>query len=77
MACTGWVGSKYIAELKKWNYRLEAESKAATIFQIWWSYLYADLWKAKFKNVPDELWPLSERTMQLLQNGEIRKYGLP
>jgi penicillin amidase len=65
---------KYIGWLKKWNYRLDAESKATTIYQVWWSILYSELWKEKFKDVPNNLWPLPERTMQLMMNGDIVRY---
>ena len=57
---------QYIELLKNWNYELNAESVAATVFQVWWTNLYWDWWRADFKNVPDNLWPLPERTMQLL-----------
>ena len=59
--------SKLIDTLKHWDYRLGAESYAATVYQLWWSYLYHDLWSAAFAHVPDNKWPLPERTMQLLQ----------
>lgn len=68
------VNDKYTEEIKHWNYKLEAESKAATIFQVWWSYLYAGLWAQRFSKVPDNLWPSPERTMQLMQNGEINRF---
>jgi len=60
-------GDKYIDLLKKWDYRLDAESEAATIFQVWWSLLYRDAWRDRIGRVPDQMWPLPERTMQLLQ----------
>lgn len=60
-------GDKYIEILKKWDYRLGAESEAATIFQVWWSLLYRDTWQDRMGSAPGELWPLPERTMQLLQ----------
>ncbi len=65
---------KYIGWLYKWNYRLEADSKAATVYQVWWSILYSELWKKLFQKVPDNLWPLPERTMQLIQSGEINRF---
>ncbi|MDR3681848.1 MAG: penicillin acylase family protein [Flavipsychrobacter sp.] len=74
LANISFVNDKYTQKLKNWNCRLEAESKAATIFQVWWNYLYAGLWEEHFKNVPDNLWPLPERTMQLIQSREINSY---
>jgi len=66
--------NKYATLLRSWNYRLSAESNAATAYQIWWDYLYADIWKDEFAKVPDALWPLPERTMQLLQTDTTLKY---
>ncbi len=61
---------KYTDELKKWDYKLSVESKAATVFQVWWSFFYRDVWESSIgKHVPDALKPLSERTMQLLLSG--------
>ena len=60
-------GGKYIELLKQWDYRLGAESEAATIFQVWWSFLERDTWRDRMGNVPGQTWPLQERTMQLLQ----------
>ncbi|MCW3124014.1 MAG: acyl-homoserine-lactone acylase [Flavipsychrobacter sp.] len=61
-------GNKYIEQLKSWDYRLDKESTIATFYQIWWSCLYRDLWSGAFGKVPDQLWPTTERTMQLLQD---------
>jgi penicillin G amidase len=62
---------KYIDLLKKWDYRLGAESVAATVYQLWWDFLYKELWAKSFAHVPEQLWPLPERTMQLLQLPEF------
>ncbi len=63
--------------LKKWDYNLESESKAAVIFQLWWKSLYRNVWQGKFGNVPDDLLPLPERTMQLMLNDTLARvlYG--
>jgi penicillin amidase len=66
--------NKYATLLRGWNYRLAAESIAATAYQIWWENLYADIWKDEFAKMPDILWPLPERTMQLLQTDTALKY---
>lgn len=69
----------YVEELRKWNYRLDAESKAATLYQVWWSYLYAAFWNKRFEKVPDALLPTPELTMQMLQqylNTDTAKTGL-
>ena len=58
-------GEKYLDILKKWDYRLNAESQAATVFQIWWYFFYKYRWEKELKNVPDDLYPLPEVTMQL------------
>jgi len=60
-----WV-APMVADLRKWDYRLDAHSTAATLYQVWWSYFYKDLWSGRFGAVPDGFWPLPERTMQLM-----------
>lgn len=65
-----------VAALKKWDYKLAADSKEATVFQIWWTNLYWDWWRNRFDKVPDQLWPSVERTMQLLQSDDIEQIGL-
>ena len=62
---------KYMDMLGKWDYRLAAESEVATLFQVWWAFFYRDAWQGKLNNVPDDLWPLQERTMQLLQADHV------
>ncbi|RYE22925.1 MAG: penicillin acylase family protein [Sphingobacteriales bacterium] len=63
--------NKYLNSLRQWQYRLSANSTAATTFQIWWSMLYNDIWKKQFQNIPDNLRPSDERTMQLLRDSAI------
>lgn len=58
---------EYLNMLGDWDYRLTAESKAATIFQVWWMNLYNTLWEKRFAKIPDQLKPSPERTMQLLK----------
>lgn len=55
--------------LGSWDYRLAPESKAATVFQVWWTNFYNGLWSKRFGKVPDVLYPSPERTMQLLREG--------
>lgn len=57
----------YLNMLGSWDYRLMAESKAATVFQVWWTNFYASLWAKRFGKIPDQLKPSPERTMQLLK----------
>ncbi|PZF71727.1 penicillin acylase family protein [Taibaiella soli] len=59
---------------KLWDYNLDADSKNATAFQITWSILYANIWKDDFKNVPENLWPTPEVTMQLLLSDTAAKW---
>ncbi|MBA3827567.1 MAG: penicillin acylase family protein [Taibaiella sp.] len=68
------TNDNYTLELRNWNYRLDAESHAATIYQIWWSYLYSDIWHDDFGKVPENLWPLPERTMQLLNTDTTLRF---
>jgi len=60
---------EFLDLLGGWDYRLTAESKAATVFQVWWNNLYNSLWNGRFGKVPDALKPSPERTMQLLKEG--------
>ena len=63
-------GDKYMDLLKKWDYKLGYDSEAATIFQVWWSFFYRDVWaKSIGSKVPGGLLPLQERTMQLFLAG--------
>jgi penicillin G amidase len=79
--CTTTQGA-YIDELKKWDFNLSADSKAATIFQVWWAYFYRDIWSKGLANVPSQLLPLQERTMQILLSnsflyGDVDMRGSP
>lgn len=53
---------------------LDATSKEATRFQIWWYYIYKNIWQDDFSNIPDGLWPAQDRTMQLIQSDPNNKY---
>jgi penicillin G amidase len=66
-------GNRIIDSLRKWDFYLGKESFAATAYQVWWSFLYRDLWAVAFARVPDQMWPLPERTMQLLKTPEFGK----
>ncbi|OSZ78824.1 hypothetical protein CAP35_11405 [Chitinophagaceae bacterium IBVUCB1] len=59
----------YLNMLGDWDYRLTAESKAATVFQVWWANLYNTLWAKRMEKMPEALRPTPERTMQLLVEG--------
>jgi penicillin amidase len=59
---------EYANELQNWDYRLTAESKAASVFQVWWYYLNIEIWKDQCKGV---LSPLQERTMQILNSDSV------
>src|SRR5690606_34031062 len=58
----------YLKELKGWDFRLTAESIAASVFQIWWAEFYKKLWEQQFAGIPEGLRPSPERTMQLMIN---------
>ncbi len=62
------VQDEYTDVLKKWSYNYGAESKAATIFQVWWQILYTAIWKQKLGAYPNATYPLHERTLQLILN---------
>lgn len=63
------IKDEYTQLLQQWDYNYATNSKAATIFQVWWSMLYSSIWKQKFTSLPKgSTYPLPERTMQLLLN---------
>jgi penicillin amidase len=57
---------KYIAELKKWDHSLAANSVAASVFQVWWHYCYKNIWSDITTKVKLPLAPSAERTMQMM-----------
>ncbi|MCB0698617.1 MAG: penicillin acylase family protein [Chitinophagales bacterium] len=62
---------EYISLLKGWNYRYDIDDKAPTVFRVWWHYFYNVLWQqTKFGKLRGAMYPLPERTMQLLQVGD-------
>ena len=69
---TDTTSKVFISKLKNWNYDLTATGVEGSVFQVWWFYLYNKLWSG-FSNVPDLLYPLPERTMQLLQDADAGK----
>jgi penicillin amidase len=69
-------GNKYFETLRKWDYQLSAESEAASFYQIWWNLFFKDRWSEKLKHVPDDHYPLQERTMQLMSSIEHPVYDL-
>jgi penicillin amidase len=71
----GWGDGEYLQLLKQWNYNYTATSKAATVFQVWWSILYQDIWDV-FRQSPDGLLPLPERTMQIMLSNKDELPGL-
>lgn len=71
------ANDKHIEELKKWDYNLNAESTVATVYQLWWYYLYKDMWKDMLAKDPVPLAPLPERTMELMiQSDSAIQYHL-
>lgn len=62
------AGKELLEMLMSWDYNYEAESKAATFFQLWWWYSYSRLWKNQFSLAPSGMLPTQERTMQILLN---------
>lgn len=63
---TKGIEDKYTQLLSSWNYNYSTDSKAASVFQLWWNVLYPTLWAQTFKVSPDGLKPLPERTAQIL-----------
>ena len=68
---------KYLTELRKWNYQLSANSVAASTFQLWWHYLYANAWKQLVEKIRLPLPPSTERTMRLLTSDSSYFMSLP
>jgi penicillin amidase len=63
-----------IQKLRQWDYNLTAESETGAFFQIWWYRLYIDAWVNKFGTMPNPVFPLTERTMQLLTDTTKNNY---
>ena len=61
---------KYLSELKRWDNNLGAESIAATAYQVWWNFLYNDLWKDMLVKDPVPMNPYVEHTMQLMMQSD-------
>jgi penicillin amidase len=72
--CKTVTGNKYLDTLRKWDGRLEANSIAGSVFQLWWRNLYMGIWNDDFGYAPDHLAPLPERTMQLMVSDPALKY---
>lgn len=68
----GAASDDYMQLLKQWNYNYDANSEAATVFQVWWSILHPAIWKGVLKISPDGMLPLSERTVQIMLNNKER-----
>ena len=65
-------GAAYVEKLRNWNYELSATGIEGIVYQAWWNFLYNKIW-SEFSNVPSNLYPSSERTMQLLQAADSGK----
>lgn len=63
--------NEYTKLLKRWNYKLDMDSKAASLYQKWWELFYQQLW-TEYSKIPESLLPTTEVTMKLLIEG-----GLP
>lgn len=64
--------SEYVQWLIEWDYTYDAGSKAATVFRVWWHEFYSELWQhTKFGKLKGVMYPLPERTIQLLQNDTV------
>jgi penicillin amidase len=55
-------------------YQLFDTSVAGTLFQTWWYFLIKDIWQDDFPDVPSDLLPCDEVTMQLLLSDSTSKY---
>lgn len=64
--------------ISKWNKHYDANSIAASIFDLWWSKLYLAIWSDDFtvkKDLNIQLkWPSSYRTIQLLVTQSTSKW---
>lgn len=66
----GVAEDKYTNLLQSWDYNYDANSEAATAFQVWWSVLYKNIWFSQFAIAPNGMMPLPERTAQILLNNK-------
>ncbi len=62
-------GDEVIEELVKWDFRFEKDSKAASIFTIWWDELNSAIWKDDMNNKDIPLtWPDYRKTAYLVMH---------
>lgn len=55
---------KVFATLKKWNYLYQADSQAATFFEIWFSEFRKELWNDEFESINH--FPNTDQTLRIL-----------
>ncbi|MCS4433126.1 penicillin acylase family protein [Aquiflexum gelatinilyticum] len=61
-------GTKYLNQLKKWNFNAFPNQEEPTLFQVWWENLYQGIWsKLKTDGIPIVL-PNKYQTTKLLLN---------
>lgn len=62
----GKFGKDFPVYFTNWNDSLSPKSHTGAAFQIWWHYLYINLWTPLFKQVPLAAFPSEEKTIQLI-----------
>ena len=60
--------------ISHWDFKLTADSKEATLFQVWWYYFYLNLWK-DMPSAGQRLLPSEAVTMQACSSGLANLYG--
>jgi penicillin amidase len=61
-----------LAGLGNWNKRLTADSREATLFQLWWFYLYHELWSDPMDHIAGNFYPSPEWTAKWLRDSLIQ-----
>lgn len=50
--------------LSHWDFRMEAETKAPSLFHLWWTLLKDTIWTVQWEEVPREQWPDNASTLE-------------
>ncbi len=64
---------EYIKELNGWDYKMDAGSRSATTFHLWWNTFYKEIWEEGFGFAKEKIvfYPSQERTAELFVGDSV------
>lgn len=65
---------RFHGEQNGWYCNLYAGHTLVSEFQVFWAFLYKNIWEDEFPNIPQALYPKEERTMQLILTDSSSKF---